>query len=161
MHNSSQFDRGNLSTTVDGTQFSNLHHYELHDDADPLEQKHNSINLALGKPTQSFRSSNQKIARKNIYEGALNSLQGTTADSFAVGNSQHTAGIQKYQPNGLHDESILSQDIANTTIEKEDVKLNISSVMEVKKDDNTADGKPVIHGREDSIMSTPMDNVKA
>jgi hypothetical protein len=57
MHNSSQFDRGNLSTTVDGTQFSNLQHYELHDDADPLEQKHNSINLALGKPTQSFRSS--------------------------------------------------------------------------------------------------------
>jgi len=46
-----------------------------------MEQKHNAMNLALGKPTQSFRQTNLK---KLIKGNAQNSIQGTTADSFAM-----------------------------------------------------------------------------
>lgn len=58
MHNSSQFDRGNAST-IDGTQMSIQQQFEMRTEVDPLEQQHNCMNLALGKPTQSFRSSMQ------------------------------------------------------------------------------------------------------
>jgi len=56
MHNSSQFDKGNAST-IDGTQMSIQQQFEMRTEVDPLEQQHNCMNLALGKPTQSFRSS--------------------------------------------------------------------------------------------------------
>lgn len=65
MHNSSQFDRGNLSTTIDGSVNVHNHVSVSTTEVDPLEQKHNSMNLALGKPTQSFRHSHLKDYRKN------------------------------------------------------------------------------------------------
>ena len=59
MHNSSQFDKANAST-LDGTQMSIHQQFEMKTETDPLEQQHNCMNLALGKPTQSFRDrSNQ------------------------------------------------------------------------------------------------------
>ena len=53
MHTSSQFDKN--ASTIDGTQVS-LQHYDvsMKTDIDRSEQAHNSMNLALGKPTQSF-----------------------------------------------------------------------------------------------------------
>ena len=42
MHNSSQFDRGNLSTTVDGSQMQQNHNqFDVSTEIDALEQKHN------------------------------------------------------------------------------------------------------------------------
>ena len=50
MHTSSQFDKN--ASTIDGTQVS-LQHYDvsMKTDIDRSEQAHNSMNLALGKPT--------------------------------------------------------------------------------------------------------------
>lgn len=108
MHNSSQFDQGNMSTTAgDGSQLQQ-NHFSVSTDVDPLEQKHNSMNLALGKPTQSFRQSKMKNYHR---EGAHNSLQGTTADSFALHQSSNRGEIQKWRPgasSALKEESLLS-----------------------------------------------------
>lgn len=107
MHNSSQFDRGNISTTLEGSQLQH-NHFSVSTDVDPLEQKHNSMNLALGKPTQSFRASKMKGYNR---EGAHNSLQGTTADSFVMHQSSNRGDIQKWRPgasSGLKEESLLS-----------------------------------------------------
>lgn len=54
LNTSSQFDKGNAST-LDGTQMSIQHQFEMKTDIDPMEQQHNCMNLVLGKPTQSFR----------------------------------------------------------------------------------------------------------
>lgn len=89
MHNSSQFDRGNLSTTIDGSQNQMQNEFDVSISmTDPLEQKHNSMNLALGKPTQRFRNSQLNQIKKNYNrDRPLQSLQGTTADSFAMQSS--------------------------------------------------------------------------
>ena len=50
MHSTSQFDKGNQST-IDGTQMSIQNKFEARTDLDPYEQRHNCMNLALGKPT--------------------------------------------------------------------------------------------------------------
>ena len=71
MHNSSQFDQGNVSTTMDGSQMQQ-NHFSVSTEVDPLEQKHNSMNLALGKPTQSFRAASKM--KKYNREAAHNSL---------------------------------------------------------------------------------------
>lgn len=53
--NKSSIQNQNLSTTIDGTQFSIQQQYlEGKTDVDPLEQAHNTMNLSLGKPTQNF-----------------------------------------------------------------------------------------------------------
>jgi len=56
MNSSSQFNK-NASTTIDGTTVSlqNLD-VSLPTDRGPAEQAHNSMNLQLGKPTESFQS---------------------------------------------------------------------------------------------------------
>ena len=61
MHTSSQFDKN--ASTIDGTQVS-LQHYDvsMKTDIDRSEQAHNSMNLALGKPTQSFAMYQSKMA---------------------------------------------------------------------------------------------------
>jgi hypothetical protein len=54
LNTSSQFDK-NASTTLDGTQVSlNNQDISMRTDVDPADQAHNSMNLSLGKPTQSF-----------------------------------------------------------------------------------------------------------
>lgn len=64
MNTSSQFDK-NASTTIDGTQVS-LQHYDvsLRTDVDANDQAHNSMNLSLGKPTQSFTMQPHKFNTK-------------------------------------------------------------------------------------------------
>lgn len=65
------------------------------------------MNLALGKPTQSFRNSHMsKIPKGNIG----NSIYGTTAESFAQQQSS-IRGDQKLRPGQksvLQDESLFS-----------------------------------------------------
>lgn len=72
MHNSSQFDmsRQNAST-IDGTQISVMNYTNdgFGDNAVSQEQQHNCMNLALGKPTQSFRQRDLpklKMAKKHM-----------------------------------------------------------------------------------------------
>lgn len=107
MHNSSQFDKGNMSTVDNSIMMNNQ--FSISTEIDPLEQKHNAMNLALGKPTQSFRGGNlKKLVNKN---NAQNSLQGTTADSFAMAQSSLKADQSKWRPGQhsvLQDESLLS-----------------------------------------------------
>ena len=64
---SSHFDRANASTTVDGT-LASLQYPEisLKTDVDPLEQAHNSMNLALGKPTQNFGAQPVVAKKRNL-----------------------------------------------------------------------------------------------
>lgn len=62
MHTSSQFESKNLASTIDGTNNSSLIHHSVSvkTDVDPFEQAHNSMNLALGKPTQQFGTHQSK-----------------------------------------------------------------------------------------------------
>ena len=53
MNTSSQFDKN--ASTLDGTQMSIQHQFEMKTDVDPHEQQHNCMNLVLGKPTQQFK----------------------------------------------------------------------------------------------------------
>lgn len=64
---SSQYDRANASTTVDGT-LASLQYPEvsLKTDVDPLEQAHNNMNLALGKPTQNFAPQPTGAKKRNL-----------------------------------------------------------------------------------------------
>ena len=104
MHNSSQFDRANMSSTIDNSMNNNQ--FSISTEIDPMEQKHNAMNLALGKPTQSFRQTNLK---KLIKGNAQNSIQGTTADSFAMQQSSTRADQSKWRQHSvLQDESLLS-----------------------------------------------------
>ena len=69
IHTSSQFDKN--ASTIDGTQVS-LQHYDvsMRTDIDKTEQAHNAMNLALGKPTQSFAmyASKQVSTKKEPWE---------------------------------------------------------------------------------------------
>ena len=69
-------------------------------DVDPLEQQHNAMNLALGKPTQSFRSSMQGAA------GALfaGSAVGGQAIPMLFSNSTNKHARQ----NTMNHDSIIS-----------------------------------------------------
>lgn len=64
MHSTSQFDKTGAASTLDQTM-SHLHDTSMYTNADLMEQAHNSMNLALGKPTQSFgihlKNSSQNI----------------------------------------------------------------------------------------------------
>ena len=92
MHNSSQFDRGNAST-IDGTQMSIQQQFEMRTEADPLEQQHNCMNLALGKPTQSFRDrgpgGSRKPARATAGHGGGPPSHHIPSVPFAGGKGQH------------------------------------------------------------------------
>ena len=67
MHTSSQFDSKNMNaSTIDGgTVHSSLiqHSVSVKTDADPFEQAHNSMNLALGKPTQQFGTQSKQFSK--------------------------------------------------------------------------------------------------
>lgn len=57
MHSSSQFDNKNMNaSTIDGSM--NLYDTSMYTQTDAMEQAHNSMNLALGKPTQTFHGKN-------------------------------------------------------------------------------------------------------
>lgn len=59
MHSSSQFDNKNMNaSTVDGS-INHLYDTSMFTQTDALEQAHNSMNLALGKPTQTFHEKNK------------------------------------------------------------------------------------------------------
>ena len=61
MHSSSQFDNKNMNaSTIDGSM--NLYDTSMFTQTDAMEQAHNSMNLALGKPTQSFHGKNQSLS---------------------------------------------------------------------------------------------------
>lgn len=62
---SSGYDKHNVSTTVDGT-LASLQQQEvsLRTDVDRMDQAHNSMNLSLGKPTQSFAPAPFPTAKK-------------------------------------------------------------------------------------------------
>lgn len=67
LNTSSHFDKANAST-VEGTQLSVQHMFDMSTEIDPAEQRHNSMNLALGKPTQQFNMGGQRRKTK----GSLN-----------------------------------------------------------------------------------------
>jgi hypothetical protein len=46
------------ASTVDGS-INHLYDTSMNTQIDPLEQAHNSMNLALGKPTQTFHEKNK------------------------------------------------------------------------------------------------------
>ena len=51
MHSTSQFDaKTGAASTLDQTM-SNIHDTSMYTNVDLMEQAHNSMNLALGKPT--------------------------------------------------------------------------------------------------------------
>jgi len=48
------------ASTIDGSM--NLYDTSMYTQTDAMEQAHNSMNLALGKPTQTFHGKNQSLS---------------------------------------------------------------------------------------------------
>jgi hypothetical protein len=64
----SNYDK-NASTTIDGTQVS-IQNYDIsmRTDVDPVEQAHNSMNLSLGKPTQTHQQQFSKAKKQSLVQ---------------------------------------------------------------------------------------------
>ena len=74
MNHSSQFDKANAST-IDGTNISVMQYTDGIQELDSQEQQHNCMNLALGKPTQSFRMPiSRRVPKKNKFLKNPNNL---------------------------------------------------------------------------------------
>ena len=105
LNSSSQFDKGQLSTTVDGTQVSIQHAFDMYTDVDPAEQRHNAMNLALGKPTQSFRD--RKLAPINRKQRGHHASVGDATHSIGADGSNSTIPFTNMLHTGYtnHDET--------------------------------------------------------
>ena len=76
------------------------HQFETSTDVDPVEQKHNSMNLALGKPTQQFR---QKAV---LVLGVKNIGQQLVLGSHRGGKTQKLKEFQKSEMRGKYTHSV-------------------------------------------------------
>ena len=103
LNKSSQFDQGNMSTTIDGTQMSLQHQFDISTEVDPAEQKHNAMNLALGKPTQRFRREALGFKGRGTFasvQGHKDTLSGTEHTALPMITGMNNTGYTELKQGG-------------------------------------------------------------